>query len=1312
MKPFPWKKRPKTRPPARLFIEELETRMAPAGNLLIRGAQDLRLHDTLATEENLGAFELRTVQRYSITLGANGIGFGGSINWNLGYVPGYADNATLAPATGIFPSSGTIENSGIGARVSVTLTFNSPALPNGTYHGELSASGGSGVTAGLYFFTFSVFSSPDFPPTVTPPSNQSTLEGASTSFNLGSFADPDGGPWTVDVNWNDGSPNTSFPVSSAGSLGNQGHTYADEGLYVPAVKVTDSTGLFVSSTFEVSVADQPLTATGGFTVTATEGNASASQTVASFTDANLMAPLSDFTAMIDWGDGTAPTTGTITQPGGIGTSFAVSGSHTYAEEGASYTITVNIADVGGSTDIATSAATVSDAALTASITAVSATEGINLSGQVASFTDANPSAPLTDFTTGTGGASINWGDGTPATAGPVTQPNGVGTAFVVSGSHTYVEEGSFTITVNITDKGGSTATAVPTGPNATVADAALTANGTAVHTTEGFNFSGQVASFTDANLSAPLSDFTASIDWGDSKPATTGTGTQPGGTGTAFVVSGSHIYLEEGSFTVSVSIKDTGGSMASPSSTATVVDATLTATGGFVVSAAAIGNHTVATFTDANPAAPVSDFTALINWGDSTPATVGTVTQPGGVGTDFVAQGSHTYSAVTTYSFPISVSISDKGGSTAMAMSTASASFIVQGYPSPVTSPATGNFSVTALDVNGNKAPGYTGTVKFTSSSTKGDFPPNYTFTAGDAGVHIFSANLRSAGSQSITVTDTLIGTFTGSQLGIMVNPGPAHHLIVARFPVKPTAGVEGSFRITVQDLYGNTINTAPFFTDTVTFTSTDPQAVLPANYTFTAADAGVHDFPATLKTAGSQTIAVQDVTNPTILPNSQPSISVQPATMTQLGVSGFPPFVTAGNPYSVTVAAQDAFGNTIPTYLGTVTFTSSDMAAMLPANYTFTSADAGQHSFMVTLNTLGLQSNTATDTVNSSFTGTESNIKVQTIQPTASVSGPSNGVPSQPLTFTFTASEPGLAPDTTYTFNVLWGDGSSQSFSGTSGTQMTHIYAALGSYAIKVTATDPATPTNPSGNTSLTVSTMLSITTVAMETDPSNSSLTALFVSGTTGDDIIAITPASSSGGVKVGLNFTSYGPFFPTGHVIIYGLSGNDIIKTAPHTFSGVITYVNVPLLILAGDGKDPLNVSGCTANNVLVGGAGTDSLIGGLGRDILIGGVDADTLRAGSGGDILIGGTTIYDNNAAALASVLAEWSRTDIDYLTRIAQINGTMGGGLNGSVFLNASTVQADGSVNNLYGGAGMDWYFKGMTDVLFNVSSGEVVTPI
>jgi hypothetical protein len=62
-----WKKRAKPRPSARLFIEGLETRMAPSLALVVFGT-DGQTHSTSGTEESLGSFEVRTLQSYSITL--------------------------------------------------------------------------------------------------------------------------------------------------------------------------------------------------------------------------------------------------------------------------------------------------------------------------------------------------------------------------------------------------------------------------------------------------------------------------------------------------------------------------------------------------------------------------------------------------------------------------------------------------------------------------------------------------------------------------------------------------------------------------------------------------------------------------------------------------------------------------------------------------------------------------------------------------------------------------------------------------------------------------------------------------------------------------------------------------------------------------------------------------------------------------------------------------------------------------------------------------------------------------------------------
>ena len=63
-------------------------------------------------------------------------------------------------------------------------------------------------------------------------------------------------------------------------------------------------------------------------------------------------------------------------------------------------------------------------------------------------------------------------------------------------------------------------------------------------------------------------------------------------------------------------------------------------------------------------------------------------------------------------------------------------------------------------------------------------------------------------------------------------------------------------------------------YTGTIHFTSSDPQAVLPANVTFSPANAGVATVSVTLKTAGTpaqprpspQSLTAQDTSNPGII--------------------------------------------------------------------------------------------------------------------------------------------------------------------------------------------------------------------------------------------------------------------------------------------------------------------------------------------------------------------------------------------------------------------------------------------------------------
>ncbi len=112
-------------------------------------------------------------------------------------------------------------------------------------------------------------------------------------------------------------------------------------------------------------------------------------------------------------------------------------------------------------------------------------------------------------------------------------------------------------------------------------------------------------------------------------------------------------------------------------------------------------------------------------------------------------------------------------------------------------------------------------------------------------------------------------------------------------------------------------------------------------------------------------------------LPSSASSSVTPIASATHLGLSGLASPVSAGAAGSLTVTALDGSSNTATGYRGTVHFTSSDPKAVLPANYTFTSADAGVHVFSVTLKTFGSQSVTVTDAANATIGGSRSGIAV-----------------------------------------------------------------------------------------------------------------------------------------------------------------------------------------------------------------------------------------------------------------------------------------------------------------------------------------------
>jgi N-acetylneuraminic acid mutarotase len=177
---------------------------------------------------------------------------------------------------------------------------------------------------------------------------------------------------------------------------------------------------------------------------------------------------------------------------------------------------------------------------------------------------------------------------------------------------------------------------------------------------------------------------------------------------------------------------------------------------------------------------------------------------------------------------------------------------VTAGNPAAVT--------VTAVDANGLTVPGYTGTVHFNSSDLRALLPANYTFTAGDAGVHSFSATLNTAGLQSLTATD---GAGLAGQTGIQVSAAAATHFALSG-PTSVGANTAFSITVTAYDAYGNV---ATGYRGTVHFSDSGNGSTLPPNYTFTATDSGVHLFSGVkLKQKGKHTIMVVDTMVNTII--------------------------------------------------------------------------------------------------------------------------------------------------------------------------------------------------------------------------------------------------------------------------------------------------------------------------------------------------------------------------------------------------------------------------------------------------------------
>lgn len=373
-------------------------------------------------------------------------------------------------------------------------------------------------------------------------------EGAALSGALlATFTDPGGpeaiGDYSAQIDWGDGVANSgtiSFSSATGVFSVTGSHVYSSPGEKTVKVTVHHDDAPDAVATTTAAVSDVPLDATAASTFAGIEGATSPVQTLATFSDPGVIQPLSAYGAMIDWGDGAAPTAGVVRYDGGSQL-FTVSGQHAYAEEG-NYLISVVINDSNATSATVTLAASVSDAAVRAvAVQGFSAVEySASAMQPLATFVDPAGSEPTSDYS-----ATINWGDGT-TSSGQIVADAANG-SFSVMASHVFASSGlqSPIVTIHHDNAPDATVTAA-----ATVSLPAIQLHPLPTTWVEWATYAPNplaTLSFTDSQM-------TATIYWGDG--ATSAGSFLHGQLGGVGAVRGTHVYTEAAYYTVTIVVTD------------------------------------------------------------------------------------------------------------------------------------------------------------------------------------------------------------------------------------------------------------------------------------------------------------------------------------------------------------------------------------------------------------------------------------------------------------------------------------------------------------------------------------------------------------------------------------------------------------------------------------------------------------------------------------------------------------------------------------------------------------------------------------
>lgn len=274
-------------------------------------------------------------------------------------------------------------------------------------------------------------------------------------------------------------------------------------------------------------------------------------------------------------------------------------------------------------------------------------------------------------------------------------------------------------------------------------------------------------------------------------------------------------------------------------------------------------------------------------------------------------------------------------------------------------------------------------------------------------GAWLLTGDTPNPTTHKVSRTTTTFGDFSLVQPAASLAFGPING------GVSPRATVPFPVNVRAVDANGGT---------TMVFQSTDVHLDLdPANPgsgflsgtlsgTIPAGSSSVTLTPVTYSTTSSNVRlrAQRGVSGETLSAGISAPLTFLSLAANHLGISA-PATPTVGTPFSVTVSALDANGVVDTGYRGMVHFTSSDPSGVGPADYAFSAADFGQHTFTITLQSSGVQSITFTDTTTSSLTATVNVTASKAAATTTLTAGPNPSTFGQSVTLT--ASVQPVAP-------------------------------------------------------------------------------------------------------------------------------------------------------------------------------------------------------------------------------------------------------------------------------------------------------------